>query len=317
MPRGDWGIVATLVGCLILASVGLWHSQIRLNNSLENGYPSYEHTTQGPTDSKGVAVIPKPEVVEYRKPCERTKGRDESDLCAQWRAAKAAENSASLAEWGFWITVAGAFGLFATIIQGRVGLARAREANKISREIGEAQVRAYLSVESARLVVTETMPFWEVTIKNSGQSPAAVANLKIVPEISYMDWSVLPDGQPLTALDFRLSEVQCGSFAPGETRDDTKIMFLPSGNGPMPYESLGAIIMDPNSSCWVSAMFFLKWIDVFGIECDATGMLDARSLHQAEQNNNGVIGFGETDVSTSVYDTAAWFDRRNEKKKVG
>ena len=56
---------------------------------------------------------------EYNPPCARGEDNRGSDLCAQWKAADAADRSASWTERTFWLglvgTVIGAFTLFAAI----------------------------------------------------------------------------------------------------------------------------------------------------------------------------------------------------------
>lgn len=80
-------------------------------------------------------------------------------------------------------------------------------------------------------------------------------------------------------------------------------------------ERLGAIIVEPTSNCFVSATFFLKWIDVFGIECDASGSFLVEETERTKPNDNGIIGSAEARVSTDVYDTSAWFKRWEEKNR--
>ena len=55
------------------------------------------------------------QALQFRAPCDNPKGQGESDLCAQWRAAKAAENSAFWAKWSFWAAVFGVLGLAVTL----------------------------------------------------------------------------------------------------------------------------------------------------------------------------------------------------------
>jgi hypothetical protein len=149
MFSSDRGLVAALAGCLILAIVGLWDHKQSLNYADEQGYQSYRYATDKPLEvDPSINDSANAKALEYREPCKYPKGRDESDLCAQWRAAKAAENSAFWAKGGFWVTIAGAAGLLVTIWQGRVALAKAAEANAITRKQFEASFKPWLSVKA-------------------------------------------------------------------------------------------------------------------------------------------------------------------------
>lgn len=169
MPKRDWHLILAIGGCLILALSGVVSS----NNPKQNWYQSYRYP--GDDEAGAIAALTvDPQAFEYREPCNNPKGHDESDLCAQWRAAYAAEASARWAKWGFWIGLLGVIGLLVTIIQGRKALSRARKSNAISREIGQAEARAYVHVFKVELkdVVGKFRPRITVSYKNFGQTPA-------------------------------------------------------------------------------------------------------------------------------------------------
>jgi hypothetical protein len=138
----DWGIVATLVGCLIVAAVGLWDSQRSLNYPKEQRYQSYRYAADKPLEVDPAAPVVPPQTFEYRKPCEGPKGKDESDLCAQWRAAKAAENSAFWAKWSFWVGIGGMIGLFWTLYYTREAVKDTGDATKAMLRQNELTERA-------------------------------------------------------------------------------------------------------------------------------------------------------------------------------
>lgn len=75
-----------------------------------------------------------PEAQEYRSPCRDPKGASESDLCAQWRAAKAAEDSAFWTKLGFWVGLFGMFGLFWTLYYTREAVADTGKATEAMQE---------------------------------------------------------------------------------------------------------------------------------------------------------------------------------------
>jgi hypothetical protein len=108
------------------------------------------------------------------------KHRAEQDLAAQLVMAKAARQM-------FWvgvaenvITLAGVLLVLATLIYTRhaakaaqAAVTEAKEATKAAREIGEAQVRAYLHCEGAKFfILTGGIFSCHPKIRNTGQSPA-------------------------------------------------------------------------------------------------------------------------------------------------
>jgi len=113
-----------------------------------------------------------------REPCVDERGSDESELCAQWRAADAAEKAASWSFGQLFISALGVLGLGVTLWFNRRSLIVAERAIDESRQIGQAQVRAYLSFGKATLVFTSSCEP-EITFKvvNTGQSPARKVRL--------------------------------------------------------------------------------------------------------------------------------------------
>gem|GEM_PF-2673377 len=125
---------------------------------------------------------------EYRAPCRDPKGKDESDLCAQWKAANAAEDSALWAKWGFWIGVVGSGFLLWQIILTRQAVedtGDATAAMQSANEIAKAAQRPWLHIDNveAKMYALEsssgelivTVYAW-VTVKNVGGRPAFQIN---------------------------------------------------------------------------------------------------------------------------------------------
>ncbi|MGJ8627055.1 MAG: hypothetical protein ACSHXB_08855 [Sulfitobacter sp.] len=110
--------------------------------------------------------------------------RSESDLTAQ----------RNMARWALWMLLA----TIAIAIVTAFGVYYVWRTLSVTREIGEAQVRAYLFIDGAKVTprVEKDHVFWDlnVTFKNSGQSPArnieAEASLW-TPHISVK--SIIPD----------------------------------------------------------------------------------------------------------------------------
>ena len=134
MLRGYRGIVAALVGWLILAA----------------GNPPAQQTQNQPaakqTEAPPPSYAPYPNLNE--EACYQAKDHDSADLCAQWRAAIAAEKSAKQAEdatrWSIVATVLSGIGLAAliyTLIQTERALGEARKGNRLNMKANARATR--------------------------------------------------------------------------------------------------------------------------------------------------------------------------------
>jgi hypothetical protein len=177
---------AGLASLLIVFGIGLLIGT--LNYPDEQRHQEYRYTDKDITDTKIATRPDLSKAKEYNAPCEKPYGKDESDLCAQWRAAKAAENSAFWTKWGVWIAVIGSSLLMWQIVLTRKAVQDTGEAtqamidaNKIARESAHAQIRAYLAVEHVKMRVTNVGMICDVSVKNVGESPATdiIAELRI------------------------------------------------------------------------------------------------------------------------------------------
>lgn len=161
------------------------------------GLPYPQQRYQSYQDSKaneGRPLSTVPDItapVMERTPCNEPQSEGESDLCAQWRAAKAAEKSAVWTVYGFWATLAGMALLAWQIMLTReavkdtgdatLAMQRSNEiaeqALQINRDIGSIQTRAYLSIDRLAMLDLEDGGNIQLTIKNTGNSPALNAQI--------------------------------------------------------------------------------------------------------------------------------------------
>lgn len=150
MPRGYRYAVAAALGLSPIA-FGLGAYLTPSNPVAPDRYQSYRYAADKPVEVEPATAKAGAIPLEHRTPCQEPKGKDESDLCAQWRAAEAAENSALWAKWGFWIGVIGSTLLLWQIILTRRAVKDTgeateamREANNIARDASARQLRPYL-----------------------------------------------------------------------------------------------------------------------------------------------------------------------------
>jgi hypothetical protein len=163
MPRGYRCIILAAVGWLTLSalhpqpSVTAEQTQAdaRVGDALSNNAATYAE------QAKRVTRTPK------REPCGPAEYKSDDDLCAQWKAADAADKSAWWAAFAGWFGGLSFFGVLAAI-----GLTI--QSNRIARDTAKRQLRAYLSVIPKGITEgpNDTSGTVVISLKNNGQTPA-------------------------------------------------------------------------------------------------------------------------------------------------
>lgn len=178
MPTGYRNVLAALAGLAALVTVyGLGLYSVVLNHPEQERYQSYRYASDKPQEIDPATTAESPHRFEYRAPCSQPKGKDESDLCAQWKAARAAEGGALWAERGFWVS----FGSLALSVGGLAALlitiSQGREANEISRISSEMDHRPWVAIRDFVVTNIDVSPErvdirWRCTFENTGNTPA-------------------------------------------------------------------------------------------------------------------------------------------------
>lgn len=181
MSRIHWGFVATAIFGLATTSAGIgaWiatpsaepYADCEQRPSQQSGADQGRYN---PTERAfDLSLIPGPleRIIANPPPC-HGEDNEKRDLAAQ----------EATAGWAFWMVVLSSFqialnglGLWAllrTIKQGERTLAVTQTSSEEARRIGEAQVKAYLSIISGEIRVSSTRAILSFSIKNTGQSPA-------------------------------------------------------------------------------------------------------------------------------------------------
>lgn len=182
-------IVAGIVGLIVTCFCsGLWFGALHLsettkqNRTFQSGGKRYEQLP----NEKGFAAYPDLQSAA----CYNAKNHDSADLCAQYRAAIAAEQSARssnaanvLSAIASLLSGCGLVALLITIRQGREALQRADNANMIATTTMHNQLRPWIVIEECKvdemylsgLLDNELVPLVtraQIRIKNVGPSPA-------------------------------------------------------------------------------------------------------------------------------------------------
>ncbi len=165
MSRRYWVSIVALVGLIALTGAG------PPNKSEVRAAPT-QNTEQVPT-----SPTPSPLAEDFtpysdRKSddCYQSNNHDRSDLCAQWRAALAAEEAANATKLGNWITGVGALLSFVSILFVVAALRQAREANRISaREFARSRIEARSASKNAERASRDCFGRFEEAIGRSGK----------------------------------------------------------------------------------------------------------------------------------------------------
>jgi hypothetical protein len=200
MPRNNWNerlatkakhlgaLIALIVACFVY-TMFIWQiSAQKTENRIYAERNAYHYIVATDAEIERTCVTGPPAefascIVQIVKSSEEAK-RAEYDLQAQ----------KDVADWSFWMLLVSGLGMLFTVAgiwfvrENLIEMQRQRalnektlelaaEANGISREIGQWQTRAYLSVERVKaLIENGTLMFW-IGIQNTGQTPAR--NLRI------------------------------------------------------------------------------------------------------------------------------------------
>lgn len=182
MPYGNRGILAALAGLAALFWAFMLGVGVTALDPQEQRYQSHRYAADQPAEIESAATGQTgSQALQHRTPCEQPKGHDESELCAQWKAANAAEDSAFWAKCGFWIGVVGSGFLLGQIILTR----RAVEDTATATKAVQDQNAFYFERERAFLRVTGVGPggrdeectppmLLAMDVLNEGVSPARI-----------------------------------------------------------------------------------------------------------------------------------------------
>lgn len=173
-------------------------------------------------------LLRSPQSRASQKSCQSPLSLEESALCAQWQGVKSARDTVYLSFWQLLFSGAGVLGVIMSLEFNRRALAAAHEANKQALQIGEAQTKCYLSVESVRVQWagdTGREMLIGVDVRNYGQSPAFKVNWKASINCKFIDPDH-PDLQDDPSYKVEKTVNRDGIVSPGATE-----RFAPSNYG--------------------------------------------------------------------------------------
>jgi hypothetical protein len=243
---------------LAVVLIGLWGYRTE-----QNPQPSYSpHAAQGETAEQGDS---KPHVVGAVSPTGAPHNEHDSqtasdggeqpkdgllwgDGLAQWAMAAAAVLSLLISGWAVWLVKR-------TFDKTAEAVATAREANATARELGEAQVRAYVTCTECEVskIGVGLKPRANLKFKNSGQSPAANVRIKVAVRTDRF-----PQSEHVVVLAWSTEDTR-GMAAGGEVPVEQ------SAKVPMTEETFAQFQGDGLA---IYVFVELSYIDVFGMQND-------------------------------------------------
>lgn len=306
---GIFGAISALVLCCFIVGI-LTYSNGQEAERRDKTPAAYSEAAKSKAQQDCVGLEPDAmfECIYEKVESSQQQAHDEQDLTAQQKSANGTMITAALAFLGLAVSAVG-IGLVYTTY------AEARKANEIALEIGQAQTRAYLSLESCEVIIQhQGPPLLKFSVANKGASPSTDGLFTLIPSISHVANKANADGGRFTVIDCTKSEYHIGSLAPGEIRKDLLVAFSPKLDEISEIAKLGDFSLQPSSFFGVSADFFLKWSDVFSTKCDSSGFIVSRNFIPGKAGT-GFASIGQAEFRTSVYDTAAWFKKRRENQE--
>ncbi|GGB52063.1 hypothetical protein [Blastomonas aquatica] len=217
------GIAALIAALLIAFGLGAYTFSLGYPEKIER-YPSYQ---QGYSDNSGASSsVPNiPQGIVQKSPCNNPQSETESDLCAQWRAAKAAEKAADWTVYGVLASITGISLLLWQINLTREAVedtGKATIAMERQNEIAERQQRPWVTVAIADAFMTQSqgglLLVCDVSLGNIGATPAFKASIShcIGPAFRSPIWDFQTVAENVDAADY--------------SEDDESLIILPNGS---------------------------------------------------------------------------------------
>lgn len=179
-----------VVGMCAALALAAQHADAKANHgqaSAQNGVTASLQNIS-PRDDEDAQRAHRPDTED--QPCGPERYRSNADLCAQWKAADAAADSA------WWAWASGVVGLFSLIgVIAAVGTAL--HSNLIARDTAKKELRAYMGILNYRVTPMnyEGAPVGTggvmIQMQNFGQTPAI--ELVTVISIGFRQWGEVPE----------------------------------------------------------------------------------------------------------------------------
>ncbi len=196
MPRSYW-IAAIAIGLALVASEkNAVAQEVPANNvdehSRDSEEPEQPEINRLPDPLRVEIVVEDGEAQAARAHQEEAENREIRDIAAQEGMNEATRRMADLAFWQTILVAIGTVVLIYTLYLTRQANLAARQAVEVTRDIGEAQARGYLTAESAQFTSNADYAACQIEITNTGLSPANVTHILATLTVYGMDQNKQP-----------------------------------------------------------------------------------------------------------------------------
>lgn len=157
------GIILTISGLVLVGATPLNRKDEKTDQTEKNN--RVENALEAIAVAQKEAVQPS----EQERPCDQGNDNRQSDLCAQWKAADAAGESARWTFWTFIVSIFGTVGIIATIFYARSSIIASVNAER-------PHVRLYRTKKQNR---DDGIIVQGVNFRNYGRTPAIIKKLSI------------------------------------------------------------------------------------------------------------------------------------------
>lgn len=271
-----------------------------------------DNNYNGPSESlPDIAGIGRPiERIIANPPPKTGEDHEKRDLAAQ----------EAMAVWAFWmvcvsaatgiVSTFGLVALFVTIRQNREAIDKARVANNIARDIGEAQARAHLSIKHALCTISKNYIRLNVDVENNGASPATDIRCRLFVSVYFRYPSIggaIPEQVHSDGPDISHDLGVCtanGGLAKGEFLWAAPIVL------PVSFADIQKAFHVGGHSFVIDVEGFIEWVDVFGKKQDIWISLAASNFDRSFNGLESVCS-----IKHSVMDVDAKLRQFAEEKR--
>lgn len=189
MLRSDWGIGSAVIALLLigLPSLGLIQHQRSNDGQTSNNAAQEEAKERKPEFCIGKGVPPPICTLDGKPSSERKEWREEQDLDAQRIMAFWTRIMGGFAGIAFFLSCLGVFLIWRNLKATRDALAQAGKTTQATREIGEAEVTAYVQPMSLNVKLQDSYIEVAASTKIYGQTAALDLKLQCAIEITKIE----------------------------------------------------------------------------------------------------------------------------------
>lgn len=235
MPRGYRFFIVALGLAALFIAFGLGMYVVELNYPEQQRYQEYKSGKGNEGTATLTVTRDLAGSIMKRTPCHNPNSESESDLCAQWKAANAAEDGAFWTKWGFGVAIVGSSFLLWQIILTREAVkdtGNATLAMQRQNELADQGQRPWIEIDLkfdflSRMSDGGILVACKVMMKNIGSTPAysAIVEHVLAPESRnpIFDFKIAAEAHPSEAWDEVAGEIV---LPHGGTAEVQEIIYL-------------------------------------------------------------------------------------------